>query len=116
MPRSHSILRTAANEREGRQNRAWADGHPANVPSTEATLRDIPDAAGALGLQIQVLNASTSREIEAAFATLVREQADALFVAPEIYFLSRRVQLATLAAQIGFPRPITLARLSKSVG
>jgi len=77
--------------------------NPANVPSTEATLRDIPDAAGALGLQIQVLNASTSREIEAAFATLVREQADALFVAPEIYFLSRRVQLATLAAHYRVP-------------
>jgi putative ABC transport system substrate-binding protein len=41
---------------------------------------------------------STSREIEAAFAALVREQADALFVASDIYFLSRRVQLATLAA------------------
>ena len=44
--------------------------NPANTPTTEATLRDIPDAAGALGLQIQILNASASREIEAAFATL----------------------------------------------
>ena len=57
--------------------------NPANVPSAEATLRDIPDAAGALGLQIQILNASTSREIEAAFATLARDRADALFVGPD---------------------------------
>ena len=90
--------------------------NPANVSSTETTLPKIPEPARSLGLQIQVLNASTSGEIEAAFTTMVRDRADALFVAPEIYFLSRRVQLATLAAQIGFPRPITLARLSKSVG
>jgi putative ABC transport system substrate-binding protein len=77
--------------------------NPANVQSTEATLRDIPGAAGALGLQIQLLNASTGREIEATFATLVREQADALFVAPEIYFLSRRVQLVTLATHYRIP-------------
>ena len=56
--------------------------NPANVPIAEATLRDLPEAARAIGLQIQVLNASTSREIEAAFATLVRDRADALFVAP----------------------------------
>jgi ABC-type uncharacterized transport system substrate-binding protein len=56
--------------------------NPANVPSAEATLRDLPDAARAIGLQIQILKASTSREIEAAFATLVRDRADALYVAP----------------------------------
>src|SRR6516162_9013485 len=53
--------------------------NPANAPSAETTLREIPEAAHAIGLQTQVLNASTSREIEAAFATLVRERADALF-------------------------------------
>src|SRR5262249_5096407 len=46
--------------------------NPANAPVTEATLRDIPEAASALGLHIRVLNASTSREIEAAF-TLGRD-------------------------------------------
>ena len=50
--------------------------NPANAQIAEATLREIPEAARALGLQIQVLNASTSREIEAAFATLVRDRAD----------------------------------------
>jgi putative tryptophan/tyrosine transport system substrate-binding protein len=77
--------------------------NPANAPTAEATLRDIPEPARAIGLQIQVLNASTSREIEAAFATLVREQAEALFVAPDGFFVSRRVQFATLATRYGIP-------------
>ena len=77
--------------------------NPANVPIAEATLGDIPEAARALGLQIQVLNASTSREIETAFATLVRDHADALFVAGDTFFASRRVQFATLAASNRIP-------------
>ena len=77
--------------------------NPANAPTAEATLRDVPEAARALGLQIQILNASTSREIEAAFATLVRDRADALFVAPDGFFVSRRVQFATLATRHGIP-------------
>jgi putative ABC transport system substrate-binding protein len=77
--------------------------NPANAPVTDATLREIPEAARALGLQIAVLNASTSREIEAAFATLVRDRADALFVGPDGFFNSRRVQFATLAARYGIP-------------
>jgi putative ABC transport system substrate-binding protein len=76
---------------------------PANVPSTETTLRDVQEAARTLGLQIQVLSASTSREIDAAFATLAREHPDALFVAPEAFFNSRRVQFATLAARERIP-------------
>ena len=51
--------------------------NPANAPNTEATLREIPEAARALGLQTQVLNASTNCEIEAAFAALARDRADA---------------------------------------
>jgi putative tryptophan/tyrosine transport system substrate-binding protein len=77
--------------------------NPANVPTTEATLRDMPEAARALGLQIQFLNASTIREIEAAFADLVRNRAEALFVAADTFFVSRRVQFATLAARYGIP-------------
>src|SRR5215471_15693365 len=53
--------------------------NPANAQVAETALRDIPEAARVLGLQTHVFNASTSREIEAAFATLGREQADALF-------------------------------------
>jgi putative ABC transport system substrate-binding protein len=77
--------------------------NPANVPTAEATLRDMPEAARALGLQIQFLNASTIREIEAAFADLVRDGAEALFVAGDTFFVSRRVQFATLAARYGIP-------------
>jgi putative ABC transport system substrate-binding protein len=77
--------------------------NPANAATAEATLRDVPEAARAIGLQIQVLNASTSREIEAVFATLARDRADALFVAPDSFFISRRDQFATLAAGHGIP-------------
>ncbi|HJY87021.1 MAG TPA: ABC transporter substrate-binding protein, partial [Candidatus Acidoferrales bacterium] len=66
--------------------------NPANAPQTEVMLRDIPAAAGAIGLQIQVLNASTSREIDAAFTTIARDRADALFIAPDSLFTSRRIQ------------------------
>ena len=77
--------------------------NPGNTSSAEATLREVPEAARALGLQIQALNASTSREIEAAFATLVRERADALLVAGDGFLISRRVQFATLATRHGVP-------------
>jgi putative tryptophan/tyrosine transport system substrate-binding protein len=77
--------------------------NPANVPTAEATLRVIPEAARAIGLQIQVLNASTSREIEAAFATMVRDGADALLVNADAFFGTRAVQFATLAARHGIP-------------
>jgi putative tryptophan/tyrosine transport system substrate-binding protein len=76
--------------------------NPANS-ATESVIREIPDAARAMGLQIQVLNASTRNEIEAGFATLVRERADALYVAGDVFFTSRRVQFATLAASYRIP-------------
>jgi putative tryptophan/tyrosine transport system substrate-binding protein len=77
--------------------------NPANAPVTEATLRHIPEAASALGLQIRVLNASTNREIEAAFASLGRDPADALLVAGDSFFISRRVQFAVLAVRHAIP-------------
>ena len=77
--------------------------NPANVPATESALRGLPNAAHALGLQIQVLKASTTSEIEAAFATLARERADALHVAGDVFLTSRRAQLATLAASHRIP-------------
>jgi putative tryptophan/tyrosine transport system substrate-binding protein len=77
--------------------------NPANPPVTEVTLRDIPEAARVLGLQIQVLKAGTSHEIEAAFATTARDRADALFVAPGSFFTSRRGQFARLAARDRLP-------------
>ena len=77
--------------------------NPANAASAETTLREVQEAARTIGLQIHVLNASTSREIDAAFATLARERPDALFVAADSFFASRRVQFATLAARDRIP-------------
>jgi ABC-type uncharacterized transport system substrate-binding protein len=72
-------------------------------PLAEPALRDIEPAARAMGMQIKVLNASTSGEINAAFATISRERAEALFVAPDAFFNSRRVQLVNLAARDKIP-------------
>jgi len=71
---------------------------PANVRITEGTVRDVEAAARAMGMQIRVLNANTSREINTAFATLVSERPDALFVGSSSLFGAQRVQLALLAA------------------
>jgi putative tryptophan/tyrosine transport system substrate-binding protein len=75
----------------------------ANVENTETTMRDVEAAARDIGLQIQVLKASSSGEINAAFATMAREQCDALFVGTDPFFTSRRVQLAILAARHSIP-------------
>jgi putative tryptophan/tyrosine transport system substrate-binding protein len=72
--------------------------NPAETMNTESVLRDAEEAARAMGLQIEALNASTSREINAAFATVARERPDALFVGPGPFFTARRVQLVLLAA------------------
>jgi putative tryptophan/tyrosine transport system substrate-binding protein len=77
--------------------------NPDNTSTAEAARRDIPEAARAIGLQIEFLNASTSREIEMAFATMVRDRVDALFVTPDGFLISRRVQLAMFAARYGIP-------------
>jgi putative ABC transport system substrate-binding protein len=61
-------------------------------------LRDVQQAVPTIGLQIQILEATTIGEIDAAFATFARERPDALFVAPDAFFSSRAVQFATLAA------------------
>jgi putative ABC transport system substrate-binding protein len=71
--------------------------NPADQSITETTLRDAETAARAMGLQIQVHNASSSREIEASFASFVRERPDGLFVPSSAFFNDRRVQLALLA-------------------
>ncbi len=77
--------------------------NPAVASVVESTLRDVREAAPTIGLQIQILNATTIGEIDAAFATLARERSDALFVAPDAFFTSHRVQFAILTARIGIP-------------
>jgi len=75
---------------------------PASL-SGETTLRDVEPAARAMGLQTDILNASTSREIDAAFASFVDRRPDALFVASDPLFTSRRVQLPTRRHARGSP-------------
>ena len=77
--------------------------NPSDPVRTASNLRDVETAARAIGLQIQVLKANTVSEIDMAFTTLARERADALFVVPDAFFNSRRVQLAILAARHTFP-------------
>ena len=76
---------------------------PANTTTAESTLRDVEAAARAIGLQIQALNVTTNREIDAAFATLVRERDDTLFVSAGSFFNDRRVQLVLLATRHAIP-------------
>jgi putative ABC transport system substrate-binding protein len=90
--------------------------NPANATTTETTLRDLEPAARAMGLQIQVLNASTSREIEAAFATFVRERPDALYVGGDPFFNSRHVQLVHLATRHAVPATYSLREYAQVGG
>jgi putative ABC transport system substrate-binding protein len=83
---------------------------------SESTLNDVQAAARTLAVQIQVLNASTSREIEAAFATLARERPDALFVGPDVFFNTRRVQLAMLAARHSIPSAFAVREYADAGG
>ena len=77
--------------------------NPANAVAAESTLRDVQEAASAIGLQIRVFNASTIGEIDAAFANLARERPDAVFVGPDGFFNSRGVQFSTLTARERIP-------------
>jgi putative ABC transport system substrate-binding protein len=73
------------------------------LPQTETTSRQLEAAAPAMGLKLQTLRASTSGEIDAAFAAFARERPDALFVAAGGLFDRRRVQLAHLASRHAIP-------------
>jgi putative ABC transport system substrate-binding protein len=77
--------------------------NPASAATTETTLRDLQAAARAMGSQIQILNASTSRDIDAAFATFVNERPDAVFVGIDVFFNLRRAQLVNLASRHALP-------------
>ena len=73
--------------------------NPTNATTAESTVKDAEAAAPPLGVQIQIFHASTIREIDAAFASLVRQRFDAVFVGPDPFFNTRRVQLAIAAAR-----------------
>jgi putative ABC transport system substrate-binding protein len=89
--------------------------NPANTTNAQTTLRDVEPAARTMGLQIRILKASTSSEIEAAFATFVHEPPDALFVGNDAFLTSRKVQLVHLATLHKVPATYAL-RESVEVG
>ena len=90
--------------------------NPDDATTAESHLRAVDAAARPLGLQIRVLTASTSREIDAAFATFVRERPDALFVSSGAFFLSRRVQLVHLATRHAVPATYSLRQYAEVGG
>jgi putative tryptophan/tyrosine transport system substrate-binding protein len=82
--------------------------NPGNAANAETTLREVELAARGMGLQMQILKASTSPEIEAAFATFARERPDALFVGNDAFFSGRSVQLVHLATLHKIPATYAL--------
>jgi putative tryptophan/tyrosine transport system substrate-binding protein len=77
--------------------------NPSDAATAETTVREVEAGARAMGLEVQILNASSNNEIHAAFATIARERPDALFLSSDPLWTSRRVQLATLAARHALP-------------
>jgi len=90
--------------------------NPSNATLSETTVRDVEAAARGMGLEVQIFNASTSREIDAAFANLVRERSDAVFVGGDAFFTSRRVQLATLATRYVIPSSFSQREVTEAGG
>jgi putative ABC transport system substrate-binding protein len=84
-------------------NRVGVLVDPNSATGTESTLRDAEPAARAMGLQVQVLRAGTSHDIDMAFASFVRERVDALFVGPSGFFANRRIHIANRAMRHGIP-------------
>jgi putative tryptophan/tyrosine transport system substrate-binding protein len=85
-------------------------------PTTERAVRDVTAAASAIGLQVDVVQASNSREIESVFGTLVHNKADALLVGPDPFFASRRLQLAILAARHALPAVYNVREYAEAGG
>jgi len=77
--------------------------NPTNTAFSEAMLKDQVEAAHRLGVRLLILNASSPSEIERAFATLAQQQAGALMVGPDTFFVAQRDQLVALAARYRVP-------------
>jgi ABC-type uncharacterized transport system substrate-binding protein len=79
-------------------------------------MSDVTAAASVIGLQIDVVRASDSREIESVFGTLIHNKADALLVGPDAFFVSRRLQLAILAARHALPAVYNVREYAEAGG
>jgi putative ABC transport system substrate-binding protein len=90
--------------------------NPANVGRAQSTRGDLEPAARVLGLQTQFYDASASKEIDAAYATLVRDRPDALFVGADTLFTNRRVQLTALAARHALPAAYSVREFVEAGG
>ena len=90
--------------------------NPGNASVAQSTVREVQEAARTIGLQVQILNASTIGEINAAFATLTRERSDALFIAGDAFFTNRRGQLATLTGRDRIPTAYAVRELVEAGG
>ena len=77
--------------------------NPVDATNANATVRAIEPAARAIGLKLRILSASTSREIDAAFATIERDRSNAVFIGQTPFLAARRVQLAHLATRYMIP-------------
>src|SRR6516162_7094868 len=87
-----------------------------NVEITEKTVKDVNAAADPLGLQIEVLKASNGDEIDAAFTSLVSDRIAGLLVGADAFFVSRRVQIAILAARHMVPAIYTVGEYAEAGG
>jgi putative tryptophan/tyrosine transport system substrate-binding protein len=90
--------------------------NPSNATISETTVREVEVAARGMGVQVQVFNAGSSREIDDAFANLVRERSDAVFVSGDAFLTSRRAQLATLAARYMIPSSFSQREITEAGG
>ena len=90
--------------------------NPANVGRGPLTRAELEPAAGVLGLRLQFYDASTNQEIDAAYARLVHERPDALFVSSDVFFTSRRVQLVSLAARHALPAAYSVREFVEAGG
>jgi len=90
--------------------------NPTDASATQSTMRDVETAARAMGVQIQVFNASTGREIDEAFENIARERLGALFLGGDPFFTARRVQLATMAARHAIPMSSQVREITEAGG
>ncbi len=90
--------------------------NPANPARAESQVREVESAGRAMGMRMQIFNTGTGREINAAFATLARERPDALFLSPDPYFTTRRVQIATLAVRHAIPTSFSVPEAVEAGG